>query len=139
MRRIAVVGASGLVGSTLTERLLAQGADEIVPFIHSSGNAMRLARRGVELKMLDLMEPTQVEAALAGVTHVVNCSRGSDEVMLTGLSNLLAASRKHRVERFVHLSSVAVYGDPPPPESSAEDAPALPARGTYGWIKLQQD
>ena len=139
MRRIAVVGASGLVGSTLTERLLAQGADEIVPFIHSSGNAMRLARRGVELKMLDLMEPMQVEAALAGVTHVVNCSRGSDEVMLTGLRNLLAASRKHRVERFVHLSSVAVYGDPPPPESSAEDAPALPARGTYGWIKLQQD
>lgn len=134
-----MVGASGLVGSTLTERLLAQGEDEVVPFIHSSGNAMRLARRGLDLKMLDLMDRSQVEAALAGATHVVNCSRGSDEVMLYGLSNLLAASRKHRVARFVHLSSVAVYGDPPPPESSAEDAPTLPERGAYGWTKLQQD
>jgi nucleoside-diphosphate-sugar epimerase len=139
MSRIAVIGASGLVGSTLTERLLAQGSDEVVPFIHSGGNAMRLARRGVELKMLDLMDRGEVEAALAGVTHVVNCSRGDDGVMLSGLTHLLAASRRHRIARFVHLSSVAVYGDPPPPESVAEDAPTSPARGTYGWIKLQQD
>jgi len=94
MRRIAVVGASGFVGSALVERLLVQGADEVVPFIHSSGNAMRLARRGIELRMLDLLDSTQVEAALSGITHVVNCSRGDEDVMLTGLRNLLAASRK---------------------------------------------
>jgi nucleoside-diphosphate-sugar epimerase len=139
MRRIAVVGASGFVGSTLVERLLTRGADEIVPFIHGSGNAMRVARLGVNMRPLDLLNSAEVDSALAGVTHVVNCSRGDDDVMTTGLRHLLAACRKHRVERVIHLSSVAVYGDPPSPESWREDGPAVPARGTYGWIKLQQD
>ena len=139
MRRIAIIGASGLVGATIVERLLAEGHDEVVPFIHSSGNAMRLARRGIDLKMLDLLNSEQVQSELAGVTHVVNCSRGGDDVMLKGLRNLLAASKRHRVQRFVHLSSVAVYGDPPPPESVHESAPTAPARGTYGYLKLQQD
>jgi nucleoside-diphosphate-sugar epimerase len=139
MKRIAVVGASGFVGSTLVERLLARGTAEVLPFIHSSGNAWRLARLGIELRTLNLLDGRQVEASLHGVTHVVNCSRGGDDVMLRGLKNLLAASKKQRVERFVHLGSVAVYGDPPPPESVREAAPTLPGRGTYGWVKLQQD
>ena len=77
VRRIAVIGASGFVGSTLVEQLL-MGTDEVVPFIHSSGNAWRIARLGIELRALDLLDGRQVEAALHGVTHVVNCSRGGD-------------------------------------------------------------
>jgi nucleoside-diphosphate-sugar epimerase len=138
LKRVAVIGASGFVGSTLVERLRA-GPDEVVPYIHSSGNAWRLARHAIDLRPLNLLEPAQVEAALTGVTHVVNCSRGGDEVMLSGLRNLLTASRKQRVERFIHLGSVAVYGDPPSPESVHESAPTLPAPGSYGSVKLQQD
>jgi nucleoside-diphosphate-sugar epimerase len=59
--------------------------------------------------------------------------------MVGGLANLLAASKQHGVTRFVHLSSVAVYGDPPPAGSEHEEAPTNPAPGTYGWTKLQQD
>jgi len=139
MKRVAVIGASGFVGSTLVERLLSGGGNEVVPFIHSSGNAMRLARRNMNLQMLDLLDAHQVDAALKGVTHVVNCSRGGDEVMLTGLKHLLSAAKRQRVERFVHLSSVAVYGDPPPPESTREGAPTRPVGGTYGALKLKQD
>ncbi len=137
--RIAVIGASGFVGATLVERLLSRDGAEVVPFIHSSGNAMRLARRNLPLRMLNLLDAGQVEAALKGVTHVVNCSRGDDAVMLTGLRHLLTAARKQRVERFVHLSSVAVYGDPPPAESTRETAPTRPAAGSYGAVKLKQD
>jgi nucleoside-diphosphate-sugar epimerase len=138
LRRIAIIGASGFVGSTLTERLLT-GEDELVACIHGSGNAWRIARLGIDLRPLDLLDAKQVEAALRGVTHVVNCARGDDDVMLAGLRNLLGASVKNRVERFVHLGSVAVYGDPPPPQSVHEAAPTLAARGTYGFVKLQQD
>jgi len=139
MRTIAVVGASGFVGSTLVERLLVDGRDRVLPFIHSSGNAWRLARLGLDLRSLDLLDKAAVERSLQGVTHVVNCSRGDNDVMLAGLDNLLAASRKVGVGRFIHLSSVAVYGDPPLPESASEAAPTDPVRGTYGWMKLQQD
>lgn len=139
MSTVAVIGASGFVGATLVELLLADGRHAVKPFIHSTGNAWRLARRSIDLAPLDLVNATAVEQAIAGCDYVVNCSRGSDDAMLAGLSNLLAASAKHGAKRFVHLSSVAVYGDPPHPDSATEGAPANPSPGSYGSLKLRQD
>lgn len=139
MKKIVIVGASGLVGSEFTERFLGRSDVEVVPLIHSSGSAWRLARRALPLRQVDLLDPAQLSAALAGATHVVNCSRGSDAVMLEGFGNLLKAARAAGVRKFVHLSSVAVYGDPPPPEARVENAPTRPAPGSYGATKLRQD
>ena len=138
MKRVAILGASGFVGSTLVERLLEQRKAEIVPFIHNSGNAMRLARLGIDLPAVDLLDQKQLEMALRGCTHVVNCALGNAHAATRGLRNLLAASRKNKVQRFIHLSSVLVYGDPPPPDSVHESAQTHPT-GTYGRVKLQQD
>lgn len=137
--KIAVIGASGLVGATVVEHLIKREACEVIPFIHSSGNAWRLARLGIKLEQLDVLDPIAVQEALRGCTHIVNCSRGDNTVLLRGLKHLLGAAGKIGIRQFVHLSSVAVYGDPPHPDSSKEDAPANPAKGTYGWAKLQQD
>lgn len=136
---VAVFGASGFVGATLVERLLTEGRTEVRPFIHSSGNAWRLARHGLQLRSVDLLSSQEVGAALEGCSYVVNCSRGPAAVMLKGLRRLLEASRTHKVRRFIHLSSTAVYGDLPPPASVREDARPNVVRGTYGWIKLRQD
>jgi uncharacterized protein YbjT (DUF2867 family) len=83
--RIALVGASGFVGSTLVERLLVQALHAVFPLIHSSGNAWRLARLGIDLHALDLLAPDEIEMALHGCTHVVNCALGSKDVMLKDL------------------------------------------------------
>jgi len=139
LTRIAVVGASGFVGATLVERLLARGQYTVVPLIHSTGSAWRLSRHALDLRTVELLSPEALRTALRGCTHVVNCSSGPREVMLRGLENLLGASLAEGVQRFVHLSSVAVYGDPPPPEAVHEDAPTRPVRDTYGWNKLRQD
>ncbi len=138
MKKIAVIGASGFLGTAVVERLLSQGA-EVVPFIHSSGNAWRLARLGFSLKPVDILSSEALGTALAGCTHVVNCSRGDTAVMLKGLRNLIMACSTNGVKRLVHISSVAVHGDPPHPQSTHEDAPTEPERNTYGWVKLQQD
>jgi nucleoside-diphosphate-sugar epimerase len=139
MKRVAVLGASGLVGATLVERLHAGGRYEVVPVVHSSGNAWRVARLPLTLKTVDLMAAESVRGVVAGCSHVVNCTRGGDEVMLKGFRTLLDACAAARVQRLVHLSSVAVYGDPPAPDSQDEAGQTNPARGSYGWIKLQQD
>lgn len=136
--KVAVFGASGFVGSTVVERLLARGDVETEVFIHSFGNAWRLARAAVPMKTLDVQSASDVKAALKDCTHVVNCTRGSSQVMLGGLKNILSAAKENKVRRFVHLSSVAVYGDPPPAASEREDAPANPPPG-YGAEKLKQD
>jgi nucleoside-diphosphate-sugar epimerase len=44
-----------------------------------------------------------------------------------------------RVRRFVYLSSVAVYGDPPSTGSVHEESEARPEPGSYGAVKLSQD
>lgn len=137
--RVAVFGASGFVGATLVERLWSASGVEVRPIIHSSANAWRLARHGKPLLPVDLGSLPSIRSALDGCTHVVNCSRGGDAVMLDGLANLLGTCRSAGIRRFVHLSSVAVYGDPPPPESVRENAPTNPEPKSYGWIKLQQD
>lgn len=139
MTRVAVLGASGFVGTTLVGRLLAAGNWEVTPFVHSSGNAWRIARLGLSLSKLDLLDRTSVREALRGCSHVVNCTRGDDSVMLKGFRLLLDCAVQEGVQRFIHLSSVAVYGDPPVAGSETEDAPGRPARGSYGWVKLRQD
>ena len=57
---------------------------------------------------------------------LVRCSlaRGNDAVMQRGLENVLRAAVTHRVSRFVHISSVAVYGSQPPAASVSEAAAA---------------
>jgi nucleoside-diphosphate-sugar epimerase len=140
MRRIAVIGASGLAGAALCEYLLDKGRDEVVPLIRSSGNAWRLARRGLALRTVDCLDAGDVSRAVEGCTHVVNCVRGDDRTMLDGLRNALQAARAAGVKGFVHLSSVAVFGDPPPPEAVTEDGRVgRPPAGTYGAVKFAQD
>jgi predicted dehydrogenase/nucleoside-diphosphate-sugar epimerase len=136
--KVAVLGASGFVGSALVERLRRNGID-VLPAIHSSGNAWRLARHGIPLRSVDVMSRAGVGEFLRGCTHVVNCTRGSDEVMIGGLKNLLAEAAKQRVRRLIHLSSIAVYGQRPPPEAVFEECTPRPTPGSYGWIKLRQD
>jgi len=140
-KRIVVLGASGFVGTTLVERLQKWSGVDVVPVIHSAGSAWRLARRSTPLVQVDIADRNALGNALGGATHVVNCTRGGRDVMIDGLRNILDACRTAGVRRFVHLSSVMVYGDPPHPDSHHEDAPAhpLPGADSYGLIKLEQD
>lgn len=138
--KVAVFGASGFVGTALVEILLARRPDvEVAAYIHSIGNAWRLSRSSIPTRTVDIRSETEVAEALKGITHVVNCTRGSSDVMLTGLKNLLEVSKASGIKRFVHLSSTAVYGNPPPKDSEHEGAEARPSPGTYGWEKLKQD
>ena len=53
--------------------------------------------------------------------------------------NLLRASVAARVKRFVHVSSVAVYGDNPPAAARYETAPTRKTGNDYGDLKLEQE
>ncbi len=140
-KRIVILGASGFVGTTLAERLWKRPEVEVIPVIHSAGTAWRLARRNVPLVQVDIADRAALGEVLRGATHVVNCTRGPRNVMIDGLQEILDSCRASSVRRFVHLSSVMVYGDPPHLDSHHEDAPTDPPSGaeSYGRIKLEQD
>jgi nucleoside-diphosphate-sugar epimerase len=141
--RIAVVGASGFVGAALIERLYFDEAwkdrFEVVAFIRGFGNAARLARLPIKIEAIDLLDYERTQSALAGFDAVVNCTRGDSALMLKGLRNLMRAAEQHHVRKFVHLSSVTIYGEDPSPDSAHEEAPLGTRRSSYGDIKAEQD
>ena len=138
MSRVAVLGASGFLGAALVEHLLARSDHEVVPFIHNSGNAWRVARHGLAVSTVDVRARRELADLLRGCDYVVNCTRGGKEVMLDGLRNILRSSRGAGIRRLVHISSVTVFGDPPTAERESDPVPSLPVN-TYGGRKQAQD
>lgn len=138
-RRVLVTGATGLIGGRLCEVMALTGAFEPRPFVHSAGSAWRIARFPLDFAMGDLRDGASVDRAMAGCDAVVHLARGGDAVMRRGLENVLRAAVTHRVSRFVHISSVAVYGSQPPPDSVSEAAPATRSDLRYGNAKLEQE
>lgn len=139
MKKVALFGASGLVGATVLEMMSERGAYEVRPIIHTTGNAWRLARRGQKLTQADITDLDQVKAAVEGCDYVINCALGSNQALIKGIENLIEACKDKRVQRLVHLSSVLVYGDRPAPEAVSEDAAPQCDKGSYAWFKLRQD
>src|SRR5262249_46599134 len=108
--KIAVIGASGMVGAALCERLFFDGEFEPVAVLHSAGKSARIARFPIQIRVGDLLDPKQVLEAISGCEYIVNCSRDGVGVMINGLKNLLHAARKTGAGAVIHLSSAAIYG-----------------------------
>src|SRR5271157_193052 len=137
--RIGVFGASGFVGAALCERLI-EGSRDFRAYIHSTGNCWRLTRFARPLEVIDICDADAVEAAMRDCSVVVNCTRGDARVMLEGLRTMLRVARDSHVRRFIHLSSLAIYGDNPAPDTVTEEGRAGgPWLNPYGRLKLAQD
>jgi nucleoside-diphosphate-sugar epimerase len=138
-RRVLITGAAGFIGSRLCEVLHLLQACEVRAFIHSTGSAARVARLPLDFIVGDLCDSKAVQRATADCDAVVHLARGSARVMRAGLDNVLRSAVEHRISRFVHMSSVAVYGNNPPAESVTEDAIARRTDLAYGNEKLAQE
>jgi nucleoside-diphosphate-sugar epimerase len=137
--RVLITGATGLIGGRLCEVLASSSS--IVPraFIHSTASAARITRYPLDFVLGDLCDRASVDRAMDGCDAVIHLARGDEKVMKQGLENVLRAAARQGVSRFVHMSSVAVYGNSPPPESTSEDAPAKRSDMAYGNVKLAQE
>jgi predicted dehydrogenase/nucleoside-diphosphate-sugar epimerase len=116
--RVLVTGASGFIGARLCERLHYSGEYDVRALIRNPGRAVRLARMPIEFAVGDLSPPDDLARAVAGCDMVVHAGIGtswreSERVAVTveGTRNLVNAAVKAGVKRFVHLSTLALYGD----------------------------
>ena len=136
---VLVTGGTGFVGSRLCEVLHLTTDYQPRAFVHSSGKASYIARYPLAFAIGDLTDLSSVRRAMVGCSSVVHLARGSNPVMTTGLEHVLRAAVEARVRRFIHVSSVAVYGDNPPASARWESAPASKTGNDYGDIKLEQE
>jgi nucleoside-diphosphate-sugar epimerase len=139
VKKVLITGATGFIGTRLCEVMILTGRWKPRLFVHSTASASRIARFPIDFVLGDLCDKNSVDRAIEECDAVVHLARGDRRVMTTGLENVLRAALKQRCERFVHLSSVAVYGQHPPPESSSEEAPPQPGDMPYGVEKLKEE
>src|SRR5262249_20961295 len=137
--RVLITGATGFVGSRLCEVMMLTGACRPRALVHSTGSVARIARFPLDFVIGHTSEPRSRAAAMKGCDAVVHLARGSDQVSTQGLENVLRAASEEEVQRLVHVSSVAVFGDRPTPASHTENATPHPGGNEYGRKKLEQE
>jgi nucleoside-diphosphate-sugar epimerase len=137
--KVLITGATGFIGSRLCEILSLTKFAVPRAFVHSTATAARITRFPLDFFVGDLCDRKSVQRAMEGCDAVVHLARGDKRVMRVGLENVLRAAADQGVSRFVHMSSVAVYGNHPPPESTSEAAPAKRTDMEYGNEKLRQE
>jgi nucleoside-diphosphate-sugar epimerase len=87
--------------------------------------------------LCDVLDKNQVERAIEGVDVVVHCAVGPGDVTVKGTENMLAASHRHGVRKFVHLSTIDVYGTV---EGDVDEtAPYQYTGSAYGDSKIEAE
>jgi nucleoside-diphosphate-sugar epimerase len=119
--RVLVTGPTGFIGSRLCERLTLHYRLPYRAFVRRFTKANRIARMGAELAGGDLLKPDTIAAALEGCDAVVHLAHAEDAAAPAETANLIRASLRAGVKRFVHVSSIAVHGPAPGPDSTRED------------------
>ncbi|MFC6081626.1 NAD-dependent epimerase/dehydratase family protein [Sphaerisporangium aureirubrum] len=150
--RVLVTGGAGFIGSTLVDRLLADGHEVAAVDDLSSGDPANLAgatARGplFTLHRLDVRDPA-LPGLVAGLRPEVVCHLAAQisvrasvadpvrdaRINVEGTVNVLEAARAAGSRKVVFASSVAVYGRPeriPVPDGAAADP-----RSPYAASKL---
>lgn len=137
---VLVTGGSGFTGINLIRHLLARGyrirSLDLQPFDYPD------CKDRIEAIQGDIRDKNTVEAAMAGVEQVVHCAMALPlypvrDILTTGIDGtrrLLESAERHRVQRFVHISSTAVYGIPD--HHPLLETDRLDGVGPYGKAKI---
>ncbi len=114
-----VTGASGAIGPHLVARLLREG-QEVRGLVRASSDTTALRPLEIELAVGDLDDPASLLRATRGCQAVYHLARPKSRPRrhrssyfhgnVEGTANLMRAALESGVERFVHVSSTAVYG-----------------------------
>ena len=136
---VLVTGGAGFLGINLIRFLLQRGMRvrslDVAPFTYPE-------RSQIEVVDGDIRHPETVDRAMDGVTIVVHCAAAlplyaPHDIFSTDIDGtrlLLETAQRRSIERFVYISSTAVYGIPDH-HPLTEDDP-LQGVGPYGQAKV---
>lgn len=118
-KKALVTGATGYIGGQIAKRLQSDEDVQVRALVRTPSKGKWLADIGVELVQGDITDPASVQQALQDCQLVFHAAayvgeQGKKEdvwaVNVGGTQNVAEAAVAQSIERFVHLSSCAVYG-----------------------------
>ncbi len=140
--RYLVTGGAGFLGINMVRFLLERGHSvrslDIALFDYPEA-------AGVDLVTGDIRDPGVARMAVQGMEAVIHCAAAlplysPDEIWSTDVAGtrvMLEASRAAGIERFVHVSSTAVYGVPD--HHPLFESDPLSGVGPYGKAKIEAE
>lgn len=117
--RVLVTGGTGFVGSNVVPKLIADGSQVDILARNESSNTPKKASLTLgdvrNLNSLPTFEPYDLVIHLAGIVSIQQSVENPTTTFQTnslGTQNVLERARAGGVDRFIYLSSGAVYGNP---------------------------
>jgi len=148
MKKVAVTGVSGYIGSGLLSRL--EGMENVERVVGVDVKAPKDSSPKLKFYCQDISEPlsdifieNEVDSAvhLAFVLKPTHDKTGARKIDIGGAVNFLEACRQAQVKHILYLSSHTVYGAHPDNVLPLkEDSPLRPLPGfQYSWDKAQAE
>ena len=147
IRRVAVTGAAGYIGSQLIERLEREESIERVlaldvrPLRREHTPKVVFRQWDVTSPMAEALAQSNIEAVvhLAFILDPGHNRAANQRVNVEGTANVLDACAQAGVQHLLYLSSTTVYGaHPDNPPLLTEDSPVRPVKGfQYGEDKAR--
>lgn len=137
-----ITGGAGFLGINMVRYLLERGHDvvslDIAPFDYPERDRIREVRG-------DIRDKAAVENAMQGVNIVIHSAAAlplysEEDIFSTdidGTRNVIESAFQHGVERFIQISSTAVYGIPDHHPLYEDDK--LDGVGPYGKAKIEAE
>jgi predicted dehydrogenase/nucleoside-diphosphate-sugar epimerase len=137
--KVLITGGNGFLGARIAEVMHLTDLGTPIPTIRQWSRASRLARFGMDIRILDILEPDTIDAALKDVDVVIHCAKvDSRESIVGGTRNMLEGCVRHGIKRFVHLSTAEVYG--PDVKGEIDEENSTPTTGRlYGDAKVEAE
>jgi len=148
MKRVAITGISGYIGSRLLARL--SGVDNVERIVgvdirppKESPPKLKFYRQDISQPLSDVFIQNEADSAihLAFVLRPTRDKAGAHKTDVSGAANFLEACRQAQVKHILYLSSHTVYGaHPDNTHPLEEDSPLRPMPGfQYSWDKAQAE
>lgn len=121
---VAILGASGFIGTQLLEWLRLNDVAEVRPVVRSYKSLARVSRFRLDWRLADALDEEALVEAFRGCETVFHTVVSDRATIVGSVEKCYRAARRAKVRRMVYLSSAVVHGPCPSPDTD-DDSPLL--------------